>query len=121
MTKHRQANSEKLKVYLETLFSRISTTPYDKKATSLFLENIEVLYPTENPVDNINLFFEEYSEELKKVMVCQESISPFFFQPEILIILERLKNKHSLRRYWESIYPIEDLVSIANTWGVSLD
>jgi len=94
---------------------------YDKEMTSYFLKGIAFLYGSENPILLIEQFAKTYHESiLSKVYENHENI--FISQPEILVIFERLQNsKYSLINYWDDIYPHDELESIANIWGTSIE
>lgn len=48
--------------------------------------------------------------------------TPFLFQPEVLVLYERLTNDPvALRRAWNEYYPDGELERIANTFGISFD
>ncbi len=107
--------------YLEKMFYTYLGSAYDKEMTSYFLKNVEVLYsPGENSLELLKSFIDHNLPLI--VHKAEENIeNPFFTQPEIFIILERLQNhKYDLCTYWERLYELSELESIANSWGTSI-
>jgi len=94
---------------------------YDKEMSSYFLKGISSLYGSENPILLTEQFYKKHNELiLSKVRENHENI--FISQPEILILFERLQNsKYGLIRYWDTLYPHDELENIANIWGTSID
>jgi len=106
--------------YLEEFFySKIGDT-YDKELSGYFLKGINALY-ADNPIYTIQSFLD--ANEQKVMAVIGEYRENFFFtQPEILLILERLQNeKYAFTEYWTEFYPVEELETIANAWGTSVE
>ena len=51
-----------------------------------------------------------------------ENTTAFLFQPEVLMLYERLQNDPiATRRVWNQTYPESELERVANTFGVSFD
>lgn len=51
-----------------------------------------------------------------------DNMTAFLFQPEVLLIYERLKrDRNATRRLWSQSYPERELERIANTFGISFD
>lgn len=107
--------------YIEKQFYTHLGSEYDKEMTSHFLSNIEKLYSDkENPIDEVSSFIDQNLTQIQQ-KVLENSDNFFFTQPEIIIILERLQNKkYELCAYWEKIYPLDELETIANSWGISI-
>lgn len=107
--------------YLEKMFYKYLGAAYDKELTSYFLSGIETIYmPDENPLQLLDEFIKQNLHLIiKKAEENNENI--FFTQPEIFIIIERLQNRrYSLSAYWETLYNIDELEAIANSWGTSI-
>ena len=110
-----------LACFLEAKFLKLAYRDYDREMTNYFLTIVEELYGEADVFAQIESFYNDNLKELGK-SVSRSSFGIFYSQPEILIILERIVNKKILlKKKWESIYPIEYLEDIANSWGVSLD
>lgn len=107
--------------YLEKMFYTYLGSFYDKELTSYFLKNIENIYDQkENPIELLKVFIDEHLPFIVK-KVEENSNNAFFTQPEIIVILERLQNrKYDLCMYWEQLYELDELESIANSWGTSI-
>lgn len=107
--------------YLEKMFYTYLSSFYDKELTSYFLKNIENLYSAnENPLEQIRIFIEQ-NLPLIIEKAEENSDNTFFTQPEIFVILERLQNrKYDLSAYWEQLYDLDELETIANSWGTSI-
>jgi hypothetical protein len=57
--------------------------------------------------------FESYAES--------EDRSIMLFQPEVLLILERLEaDRYKLQESWAEIYPLGELERLATNWGSPL-
>lgn len=106
--------------YLDKFFYTNIGYSYDKELSKYFIENIQDLYPSENPLNILDNFIEDYkSLIIQKASENGDNI--FFSQPEIVIIFERLQNsKMNLIVHWQKIYPIDELEEIANIWGTSI-
>jgi ppGpp synthetase/RelA/SpoT-type nucleotidyltranferase len=106
--------------FLEKFFISKIGKAYDYELSRYFLKSVNVLYE-DNPILALQKFIEE-NEELLLSVISKYSNNIFFTQPEIILILERLENKkYALIEYWEERFPIEELESIANAWGISIE
>jgi ppGpp synthetase/RelA/SpoT-type nucleotidyltranferase len=63
-----------------------------------------------------------FLEELYSQQVNVETMSAFTWQPEALMIYERLMNDETaIRKAWNTVYPEQELERIANQFGISFD
>lgn len=94
---------------------------YDSEMSHYFLNGVSSLYDLgEDIIHILNEFIDKNGEEIASIATKRKDVL-FFSQPEIVMILERLENKRfMLEKYWASKYPIDQLESIANAWGISL-
>jgi hypothetical protein len=98
--------------------------------TQLSLKVIGLLAPLYGGLDAsaigqlIDEFFTTHESTLYAVFAeAQEwRVSAFFYQPEVLMIYERLESDQtSVRTAWNTEFPETELESIANAFGISLD
>jgi ppGpp synthetase/RelA/SpoT-type nucleotidyltranferase len=114
---------------LEPFYYQLSTRMPD---TQLSLDVIRLLTPLYNEttptVESLiaSFFRERRSFLVERYRQVQETsdgnVSPLFFQPEALLIYERLLNDElSLRRAWNAVFPEQLLEEFANEMGVAFD
>jgi len=107
--------------YLEKFFYSQIGDFYDRELSGYFLKNIAILYGYDNPKLKIEQFISHYESDILKV-INENRENIFFSQPEIILILEQLQNnKYNLIEYWNDFYPIDELETIANVWGTSIE
>jgi len=75
--------------------------------------------------DKMEDFIKERSPFLAEIYaqhLDSESVSAFTWQPEVLMIYERLVNDETaMRTAWNQVYPEKELERIANQFGISFD
>lgn len=107
--------------YLEKFFYSQIGISYDRELSGYFLKNIATLYGQDNPKLKIEPFVTFRKADILRV-INDNRDNIFFSQPEVIIILERLQNnKHNLIEYWNNLYPKDELETIANAWGTSIE
>jgi Uncharacterized protein conserved in bacteria len=111
---------------LEPYYFRLTSRRPD---TSLSLMVIQLLMPLygnniNEIFDLIDSYFENHHQELAHAYEHpdDQKASAFFYQPEALMILERLEaDETQMRRQWQEQFPESELERVANNFGVSLD
>ncbi len=112
---------------LERLYYKLTVKRPDP---ALSLEVIRLLLPLYGPeeipqvAERLDRFFEVHKDVLQHVYhEAQEwSASPFLFQPEVVMIFERLEtNQLATRKAWTRRFPESELERIANALGISFD
>jgi ppGpp synthetase/RelA/SpoT-type nucleotidyltranferase len=72
----------------------------------------------------IDEFFASHESTLQSVFAQahESEVSAFFYQPEVLMIYERLEaDQIAVRTLWNTRFPETELESIANAFGISFD
>jgi len=111
---------------LERHYFRLSAKRPDPE---LSLEVIRLLMPlyranVQQIVQQIRDFFASHEDVLHSVYENAEEwkASAFLYQPEVLMIFERLEaDQFSIRRVWNTRFPERELEHIANVFGISFD
>lgn len=96
---------------------------------ALSLQVIGLLLPLYNLevaqiIQRLDSFFEAHKQVLQHIYSEAEewTSSPLLFQPEVLMIYERLKSDQlAARKAWVSRFPESELELVANTLGISFD
>jgi len=106
--------------YLEKFFYSKIGDRYDQEMSGYFLKGIDALYD-DSPISKLHDFLENNCDKI--TMITKEYRDNIFFtQPEIVLIMERIQNgKYALIDYWNTLYPIGELETIANAWGTSIE
>ena len=76
-------------------------------------------------IGRLDQTFQENSDMLERVYQDPETVidaSAFFFQPEALMIYDRLLNdRDQTWKVWNTAFPATELERVANNFGISLD
>lgn len=113
---------------LERQYYKLSARPGNPDLSLQVIEHLVPLYE-EDPEDWGNRFetlFQEKQHVLKFVFLEQAeqpyNRSAFMFQPEILMIYDRLlHDRYKLQGRWIEMFPEQELERIANVFGFSFD
>jgi hypothetical protein len=111
---------------LESYYFRLTSRRPD---TDLSLTVINVLLPlygddVKRAIESVTTFFNAHKEELAHAYAQTDDskASAFFYQPEALMILERLESdEFEMRRVWNQHFPETELERVATAIGMSLD
>jgi len=95
----------------------------------LSLQVISLLMPLykigeQEIAERIRDFFANHEQILHSVYdnAAELNVSAFFYQPEVLMICERLEaDQLATRKIWNTRFPERELESIANAFGISFD
>jgi hypothetical protein len=115
--------------FLEPYYYRLTSKRPDPELSLEVLKAIGPLYGVDLPSIKMSLgaFLDDHRPVLEEVYSVAQSedaasVSPLFFQPEALLLYERLDHDQvSLRRLWNEHFPEKALEGIANDFGISFD
>jgi ppGpp synthetase/RelA/SpoT-type nucleotidyltranferase len=113
--------------FLESYYFALSSKKPDPELSLIILRKLLPLYGVSlNQVEErLRAFIEEKNSFLHTRFALAADgtsppASPLFFQPEMLMIYERLQDDPGiLRKYWSESFPEKELEKIANDLGVS--
>jgi putative GTP pyrophosphokinase len=112
---------------LEQQFYRLTARPFDRELSFQLIKNLEAIIDPgeiENFGNLIREFVDRNDHKLKQIFEDYASdphCSPLLFQPEVLLIFERLeKDEFKLKDSWIKILPLSLLESLASIWGESV-
>lgn len=98
---------------------------YDRELSIEVIDHLKNCYSPEDLQrfnDIMTKFITNNLEKIKYIIDHNKERIIFISQPELFIILERLESdKFTLQEIWNKKYPVDELVDIANVWGVSLE
>src|SRR5439155_5625611 len=113
---------------LQRQFWKLSARPWDK---ALSVEVIKVLRPLYRDMTagewvlHFESFYDERQQDLESIFDEQRDLpnrSLFQFQPEVLMIFDRLSaDPDTLQDIWNQHFPERELEKLATLWGVSLE
>jgi ppGpp synthetase/RelA/SpoT-type nucleotidyltranferase len=126
-------HSEEIEILLaaERYFRRLASKvqSYDKELSLEIIKNIKDAY-NKSEKENIDLLLKNFlerdqnSEKIVDIWLDYSNDprrNPILFQPEILLIFERLeKDEFVLKDLWERVLPIKLLEQISSIWGISV-
>lgn len=124
----RSADEAELFRFLEPYYYRLASAKPDIELSLLILRLLRPLYTADNvPAieEKLSSFIQEHTAFLKKRYdLAQEEgatpVSPLFFQPEALMIYERLSDDEvGVRQAWASVLPPKELENLARDLGFS--
>jgi ppGpp synthetase/RelA/SpoT-type nucleotidyltranferase len=109
---------------LEQHFYQFVARPYDRELSLDIVKALEGLYDSQEREgfgDMIRSFVERNHEKLEEIFNAyrdDERGNPLLFQPEALIVFERLEHDpFRLRAAWTSAFPLALLENLATIWG----
>ncbi|MCC6444118.1 MAG: RelA/SpoT domain-containing protein [Armatimonadetes bacterium] len=112
---------------LEKNFYKLTARDYDKDLSLWIVSQLKLLYaPSDQKTYDriIDTFVAQKEAILTRIFTnyyTDSRCNPLLFQPESLLIFERLEcDRFRLTEEWSKILPIELLVSFADIWGVSI-
>ena len=112
---------------LESQYYRFNVAQYNRELSIDILSVLEKIMDSE--------LIEQFDSKMKEFVSTNEEkfielyerhrdddrANPLIWQPEVLLIFQQLQtNPFLLREVWEVQYPVELLVSLADTWGVAV-
>jgi GTP pyrophosphokinase len=111
---------------LESYYYRLTSRRPDPE---LSIEVIKLLMPlygndVARVTQSITRFFANHEEDLVQVYEEEDEskVSAFLYQPEVLMLLERLEaDDLEVRRVWNEEFPEKELERVANAFGMSFD
>jgi ppGpp synthetase/RelA/SpoT-type nucleotidyltranferase len=111
---------------MERHYFRLTTRRPD---TELSLQIIDLLLPlygddVQRIPERLDAFFAAHEETLQWVYAHGEErkAGPLLYQPEALMIYERLESdQHAIRKLWNTRFPEGELERLANSLGISFD
>ena len=113
---------------LERHFYRLAGEDYDRELTQQVFEQLKSLYDGAELAELpqlIDRFVDANGSKLQSIFDQYRDIEDrpiFLFQPEAILILERVKHDpHVLEETWVSRYPREELERLCIAWGEPLD
>lgn len=111
---------------IERHYFKLTTKRPDIELSLEIIDLLLPLYGEEPPkiAQTLDSFFQTHEETLQLVYSESESVrsSALLYQPEVLMILERLEaDQLSTRKAWSSRFPEEELERVANLLGISFD
>jgi ppGpp synthetase/RelA/SpoT-type nucleotidyltranferase len=111
---------------LERHYYKLATRRPDPELSLEVIGLLEPLYSAEVPeiARRIDSFFMTHELTLHTVFAHAEEwrASAFFYQPEVIMIYERLEaDPINTRKLWNTKFPEAELESIANAFGISFD
>ncbi|MGJ3250892.1 MAG: hypothetical protein ACFE0J_07145 [Elainellaceae cyanobacterium] len=110
---------------LEEYFRRFTDKPFDKELSAKIINRLMMTFESqktseidstldefiESKKDKIKEIFDDYSDDERR--------NPLLFQPESLLIFERLEhNSFLLKEIWNQFFPLRLLESFGAIWGV---
>ena len=112
---------------LDGHFFRFTAKPYDRELSLEILSGLQTLFSKEE-VEGFGPLFEEFvkrnDEKLAQIFsqyADDERCNPLLFQPETLLVFERLeRDAFRLKETWARLLPLELLESLATVWGTSI-
>lgn len=115
--------------FLERRYYALTSIRPDIELSVQVLRNVLPLYRknVQQIIATLESFLAARSDTLKEIYAQVDRgdttvETPFIYQPEILVLYERLVNDGlELRRAWNERYPEGELERIANTLGISFD
>ena len=113
---------------LQRQFWKLSARPWDKALSVLVIKTLRPLY-RDMTAGEWALYFEKFygerKEDLESIFEEQRELpsrSLFLFQPEVLMIFDRLStDPDTLQHAWTQQFPERELEKLATLWGVSLE
>jgi ppGpp synthetase/RelA/SpoT-type nucleotidyltranferase len=119
------AGEYKLLQALENQYYKLSTRPGDLE---LSMEVIHALLPLYEPppadwAEHFQTVFDKHKKALEALFAIEDpNLSPFLFQPEMLLILDRLLvDQYALREIWDQHFPYKELQRLAVKLGTSYE
>jgi hypothetical protein len=111
---------------LESYYYRLTSQRPDTDLSLMVINALLPLYGDNatQAVESVSAFFNTHKEELTHAYAEADEAksSAFFYQPEALMILERLESDElEVRRLWNQHFPEAELERVANALGMSLD
>ncbi|MDY6918239.1 MAG: hypothetical protein SVP26_09920 [Chloroflexota bacterium] len=112
---------------LDRHFYRFTAKPYDRELSLGMLSGLQTLL-SEDEVSGfgplLDRFTEQNQEKLEEIFsqyADDERCNPLLFQPETLLVFERLeKDVFRLKEIWGDLLPLDLLESLATIWGKSV-
>jgi len=113
---------------MERHYFKLTTKRPDPELSLLVIELLLPLYRSDPPhvTERLDTFFAKHEDTLQWVYEGnhpdETKAGAMLYQPEILMIYERLENDQlATRRAWNTLFPEEELERIANSLGISFD
>jgi ppGpp synthetase/RelA/SpoT-type nucleotidyltranferase len=123
----RMEDAVELLRFLESYYFALSSKKPDAELSLIILRKLLPLYGI--GLDQVEARLKSFIEDKRSFLQKRFALaadgtsppaSPLFFQPEMLMIYERLQDDPGiLRRYWSEAFPEKELEKIANDLGVS--
>lgn len=124
-----QFRESRILAVLEPHYYRLGGLPYDRELSIYVLDAILTLY-SDPEIETFDIVMENFIGKYSSVIAdiykrYQDDTGsvPLLFQPEALVIFERLERASSrlaLRSKWDSILPMQELQELATTFGKSI-
>jgi ppGpp synthetase/RelA/SpoT-type nucleotidyltranferase len=112
---------------LERTFFRLTARTYDAELSRVVLDAVVPLYAEagQSAGDQLDGFLGRAGAKLDELYATyaeDQRASPLLFQPEALLLFERLEEAPArLEAAWSAILPRELLVELADVWGQPID